>query len=53
MYPLTTKIAQQYEQFVLEVEKFEKGNKAAGVRARKATLEITKLMKAWRAESTK
>ena len=35
------------------LEKFEKGNKAAGQRARKNTLALAKLYKEFRAESVK
>ena len=35
------------------LEKFEKGNKAAGKRARKNTLTLAKLYKEFRAESVK
>lgn len=35
------------------LEKFEKGNKAAGQRARKNTLSLAKLYKEFRAESVK
>ena len=35
------------------LEKFEKGNKAAGQRARKNTLTLAKLYKEFRAESVK
>ena len=35
------------------LEKFEKGNKAAGQRARKNTLNLAKLYKEFRAESVK
>jgi len=39
-----------FETYVEESEKFEKGNKAAGTRARKALSEIAKLCKVRRAE---
>ena len=35
------------------LEKFEQGNKSAGQRARKNTLNLTKLYKEFRAESVK
>ena len=38
------------EQYKFENEKFSRGNKAAGVRARKALMEIVKASKARRAE---
>lgn len=40
----------QVETFFAEFEKFEKGNKTAGTRARKALLETGKLTKTLRAE---
>lgn len=39
-----------FEAFATENAKFEGGNKAAGTRARKALLEITKLAKVRRGE---
>jgi hypothetical protein len=39
-----------FEQFLMEDAKFEKGNNAAGTRARKALGEMTKLAKARRLE---
>lgn len=42
------------EEFVTNMAKnLEKGNKAAGVRARKASLKLEKLMKEYRKESVK
>ena len=42
-----------FEEYVAENQKFaEKGNKAAGTRARKALMEIAKLAKTRRAEIT-
>ena len=47
----TEQIVEIFEQWRVEDEKFtEKGNKAAGTRARKALLELGKLAKARRAE---
>jgi len=47
----TEQIVDIFEQWRSEDEKFtEKGNKAAGTRARKALLELGKLTKARRAE---
>lgn len=43
-------IVSLYETYVVENEKFEGGNKAAGTRARKALSEITKLAKTRRQE---
>jgi hypothetical protein len=42
----------QVEEFVKEIEKFNKGNSAAGTRARKALGEIAKLCKQKRNEIT-
>ena len=42
----------QFEAFLAENEKFEKGNSAAGTRARKALGELAKLCKARRNEIT-
>jgi hypothetical protein len=47
----TEQIAEAFTAYIEENTKFtEKGNKSAGVRARKALLELTKLAKARRAE---
>ena len=47
----TDQIAEAFTAYIEENTKFvEKGNKAAGTRARKALLELTKLAKARRAE---
>ena len=44
-------IEDQYEALMAEYEKFaEKGNNAAGTRARKSAMELTKLMKVLRTE---
>jgi maltodextrin utilization protein YvdJ len=43
-------IIAQIEQYKLENEKFTKGNKTAGIRARKALMEVMKLTKTRRAE---
>lgn len=49
MKELIAKINEQFEAFKQDAElQAEKGNKAAGTRARKATLELTKLMKEFR-----
>jgi len=43
-----------YQKFISDVRLCAiKGNKAAEVRSRKSSLELTKLMKTWRAESVK
>lgn len=47
---ITKKIEEFADNLILNVEK---GNKAAGVRARKASLELEKLMKQYRKESVK
>ncbi|MBW3468360.1 histone H1 [Arthrospiribacter ruber] len=52
MKSLIEKINAEFESFKSDAElQAEKGNKAAGTRARKATLELTKLMKEFRKES--
>lgn len=52
MKKLVEQIHAQFEVFAANAEaQVEKGNKAAGVRARKAALEISKLMKDFRKES--
>lgn len=49
--PTTVQIAEAFKSFIEEDAKFtEKGNKAAGTRARKALLELSKLAKARRSE---
>jgi hypothetical protein len=49
MKDLIAKINAEIEAFKVDAElQAEKGNKAAGTRARKATLELTKLMKEFR-----
>jgi hypothetical protein len=49
MKTLVEKIAAQYEVFATNAAlQVEKNNKAAGTRARKATLELAKLMKEFR-----
>ncbi len=57
MENLLTQIKEQFEVFETNSQaQVEKGNKAAGTRARKAALEISKLMKEFRkvsVESTK
>ena len=51
MSTTTNQIAEAFTAFIEEDTKFtEKGNKAAGTRARKALLELGKLAKARRAE---
>lgn len=44
-------IEEAFATFKLEARKAAKGNKAAGGRARKATLELEKLLKQFRKES--
>ena len=52
MKELVAKINEQYEIFAANAAaQVEKGNKAAGTRARKAALELSKLMKEFRKES--
>ena len=47
-----TDIKTHFDNYLLENEKFDKGNSAAGTRARKALAEISKLIKARRNEIT-
>ena len=54
MKELIEKIQQAYDAFSAEADaaaQVEKNNKAAGTRARKASLEVEKLMKEFRKES--
>ena len=52
MQQLVEKINAEVEQFQVNAKlQVEKGNKAAGTRARKATLELTKLLKEFRKAS--
>lgn len=52
MKDLVAKINAQIEEFATNAEaQVEKGNKAAGTRARKAALEVSKLMKDFRKAS--
>lgn len=53
MESLIKKINEQIEAFKVNAEKRAKGNKAAGVRARKASIELTKLFKEFRSMSVK
>ncbi len=49
MKELTAKIQEAYEAFAKDANaQVENGNKAAGTRARKASLEIEKMMKEFR-----
>ena len=48
----TEQLQAEYNSFLEENEKFNKGNAAAGTRARKALGEMTKLIKARRNEIT-
>ena len=49
MKELIEKITAEFEAFKVDAElQAEKGNKAAGTRARKSTLELTKLLKEFR-----
>ncbi len=49
MRELTAKIQEAYEAFAKDANaQVENGNKAAGARARKASLEIEKMMKEFR-----
>ncbi len=52
MNELVAKINEAFEAFAKDAAlQVEKGNKAAGTRARKASLELEKLMKEFRKES--
>ena len=53
MEELQKEITEQIALFIKEADKNLAGNKAAGQRARKATLELTKLFKEYRRESIK
>lgn len=54
MKELLKKIEAQMEQFTINANAHaNKGNKAAGMSARKNSLEIAKLLKEYRAESIK
>lgn len=53
MKELVENINARMEAFRVDADKFVNGNKAAGVRARKASLELEKLMKQFRKESVK
>ena len=48
----TNQLKEQFEAFLKEIEKFDKGNAAAGTRARKALAELAKAVKARRNEIT-
>jgi len=52
MEELVAKIAESYAEFINDAKlQAEKGNKAAGTRARKASLNIEKLLKEFRKAS--
>ncbi|MDE6586945.1 MAG: histone H1 [Paramuribaculum sp.] len=52
MEELVAKIAESYAEFISDAKlQSEKGNKAAGTRARKASLNIEKLLKEFRKAS--
>ncbi len=51
MEELRTDINDVYAEFFTEMTKSCDGNKAAGARARKASLELAKLLKQYRKES--
>lgn len=53
MDKLISKITEKQAELAIEMEKFHaKNNKAAGLRARKLTIELTKLYKEFRGLST-
>ena len=49
---LNEQLTRTMETFLIESDKFSNGNKSAGIRARKLSLEIEKLLKLWRGMST-
>ena len=51
MKELVEKVAELYAAFEKDAKQLENGNKAAGTRARKASLEIEKTMKEFRKAS--
>ena len=51
MNELVEKIDELYVAFKMDAAQIEKGNKTAGTRARKASLEIEKLLKEFRKAS--
>lgn len=51
MKDLILEIDSLYNEFKVQYEKFNGGNKTAGRRARKLSVEITKKLKAFRADS--
>jgi len=51
MENLLTKIEEAWDAFKVDADKREKGNKAAGRRARKKSMELAKLLKEFRAKS--
>lgn len=53
MEELIKNIKEGTEVFMQNLEKFAGGNKSAGMRARKASLELEKLYKQFRKESVK
>jgi len=54
MNGILDQIDAMYQKFVADAQlRVNKGNKAAGVRSRKSSLELAKLMKMWRAGSVK
>lgn len=51
MEELIQNLKETSKKFLAEAEKFETGNKSAGTRARKASLQLEKLMKQFRKDS--
>ena len=52
MESLVSKIKETFDSFAVDANsQIEKGNKAAGTRARKASLELEKMMKEFRKKS--
>lgn len=52
MLQMRLELAHKWENFLSEMTKELNGNKAAGTRARKLSLEIEKLLKQYRGRST-
>lgn len=48
---MVTKLKELFDAFTTDAEKAQAGNKSAGARARKTSLEIGKLLKDFRKES--
>jgi hypothetical protein len=53
MKEIVENLAKQFEAFKIDADKAVAGNKAAGVRARRVSIEIEKALKLFRKESVK